>query len=60
MDKLKFIKESLENDLAYWENGKKEAENIENNTRFYEGATASLRALKEKIKFILKEGETKK
>ena len=43
MDKLKFIKESLENDLDYWESG----------------ATASLRALREKIKFILEEKETK-
>ena len=59
MDKLKFIKESLENDLDYWESGKKEAENIGDNTRFYEGATASLRALREKIKFILEEKETK-
>lgn len=60
MDKIKFIKESLENDLDYWESGKKEAENIGGNTKFYEGATAGLRALKEKIKFVLKEGELKK
>ena len=51
MDKLEFIKESLEHDLEYWE----KAENKEPNNAFYRGTVASLRAFKEKIIFVLKE-----
>lgn len=51
MDKLKFIKDSLEYDLEYWEKAEKE----EPNNAFNRGAAASLRALKSKIKRLLEE-----
>lgn len=51
MDKLKFIKEALENDLAYWER-----EDVYDT--FNNGAAAGLRSFKEKIKHILEEVET--
>lgn len=53
MDKLDFIKDSLENDLEYWKN----AEKREPDNDFYRGTVAGLRAFKEKIKFVLKEKE---
>lgn len=55
MDKLKFIKEALEYDLAYWEN----AEKVEDDCmgQFYRGAVASLRSFTSKIEFIFKEEE---
>lgn len=48
MDKVEFIKNSLEHDLEYWE--KAEKENPDNS--FYRGTVAGLEALKEKIKFV--------
>lgn len=49
MDKLEFIKKSLEHDLEYWE--KKKKENPDD--AYYKGTVASLRAFKEKIRFEL-------
>ncbi len=51
MDKLEFIKNSLENDLNYWEKAEKENPD----SSFYRGTVAGLRAFKEKVKFILDE-----
>lgn len=55
MDNIEFIKESLENDLSYWE--KKEKENADN--AFYRGTVAGLRAFKEKINFVLEKRSEK-
>lgn len=51
MDKLECIKMALNNDLEYWE--KREKENPDSS--YYKGTVASLRVLKEKIKFVLEE-----
>lgn len=52
VDELQFIKESLKNDLEYWERAEKENPD----SAFYRGTVASLRAFKEKIKFVLEDG----
>lgn len=57
MDKLSFIKESLEHDLEYWKNAKEELEKDGIDPKFYRGAIASLEAFKSKIEFVFEEKE---
>ena len=56
MDKLEFIKGSLEHDLEYWETAEKQ----EPRNAFYRGTVASLRAFKNKIAFVFEEKEETK
>ena len=56
MNKLEFIKMSLEHDLEYWKN-QKEENDMESMQGFYNGAVASLEAFYQKIKLVLEEKE---
>lgn len=56
MDKLEFIKKSLEYDLGYWKN-QKEENDMESMQGYYNGAVASLEAFYQKIKLVLEEKE---
>ena len=56
MDKLEFIKMSLEHDLGYWKN-QKEENDMESMQGYYNGTVASLEAFYQKIKLVFEEKE---
>ncbi len=56
MNKLEFIKKSLEHDLDYWKK-QKEENDMESMRGYYNGTVASLEAFYQKIKLVFEEKE---